>query len=141
MSTLDGLLDDDLPAPLTARELADAQQEPNEPNEPDEPDAAPIAPADPGDGDTVAPAASAHADASPVMMPDPNATEKLVIVEGQTFVVDATIDNETIREHLIRQGFANLAGAEIRIGTRQHQDQTVATVDFIKRAGTKGARA
>ncbi|MEI7642972.1 MAG: hypothetical protein WCJ55_01565 [Chloroflexales bacterium] len=133
--TLDGLLDDDLPAPLTARELADAQQEPNEP------DAAPIAPADPGDGDTVAPAAPAHADASPVMMPDPNATEKLVIVEGQTFVVDATIDNETIRAHLIRQGFANLAGAEIRIGTRQHQDQTVATVDFIKRAGTKGARA
>ncbi|MEI7768938.1 MAG: hypothetical protein WCI67_03065 [Chloroflexales bacterium] len=133
--TLDGLLDDDIPAPLTARELADAQQEPNEP------DASPVAPTDPGDGDTVAPAASAHADASPVRMPDPNATEKLVIVEGQTFVVDATIDNETIRAHLIRQGFANLAGAEIRIGTRQHQDQTVATVDFIKRAGTKGARA
>ena len=66
------------------------------------------------------------------------ATEKLVIVEGQTFVVDATIDNETIREHLIRQGFANLAGAEIRTGARQHQGQTVPTVDFIKRAGTKG---
>ncbi len=130
--TLDGLLDDDLPAPLTARELADAQQEPNEP------DAAPVAPADPGDGDMVASAAPAHAAAPPVTMPDPNATEKLVIVEGQTFVVDAIIDNETIREHLIRQGFANLAGAEIRIGTRQHQDKTVATVDFIKRAGTKG---
>ncbi len=67
-----------------------------------------------------------------------SATTKLVIVEGQTFVVDATIGNETIREHRIRQGCANLAGAKIRTGTRQHQGQTVPTVDGIKRAGTKG---
>ena len=48
------------------------------------------------------------------------------------------IDNETVRQHLIRQGFANLAGAEIRTGTAQHDGRTLATVDFIKKAGTKG---
>ncbi len=126
----DGLLDDDVPTALTTREQVDAELDPDT----DHP--APVASADPGDGDL----ASGHgsrqeAPASPV---DPNATEKLVIVEGQTFIVDAMIDNETIREHLIRQGFANLAGAEIRTGTRQHHGQTLPTIDFIKRAGTKG---
>jgi hypothetical protein len=129
----DGLLDDDAPATLIAREQADAQQERDD---------APLAelarsasaPADPEDGDipTDDPAYA------PALDNTAGATEKLVIVEGQTFVVDATIDNETIREHLIRQGFANLAGAEICTGARQHQGQTVPTVDFIKRAGTKG---
>lgn len=128
--TLDGLLDDDIPAPLTTREQADAQPEPVETR------VAPVAPADPGDGDLAASVAAPQAQAATPAVSD--ATEKLVIVEGQAFVVDATIDNETIREHLIRQGFANLAGAEIRTGTRQHHDKTLPTVDFIKRAGTKG---
>jgi hypothetical protein len=113
---------------LTAREQADAQQER------DDTPVAPRAPADPEDGD-IPTDDQAHA---PALDNTAGATEKLVIVEGQTFVVDATIDNETIREHLIRQGFANLAGAEIRTSARQHQGQTVPTVDFIKRAGTKG---
>jgi hypothetical protein len=124
----DGLLDDDAPTTLTAREQADAQQER------DDVPSAPSAPADPEDGD-IPTDDQAHALA---LDNTAGATEKLVIVEGQTFVVDATIDNETIREHLIRQGFANLAGAEMRTGARQHQGQTVPTVDFIKRAGTKG---
>jgi hypothetical protein len=124
----DGLLDDDAPTTLTAREQADAQQER------DDTPVALSAPTDPEDGD-IPTDDPAHA---PALDNTAGATEKLVIVEGQTFVVDATIDNETIREHLIRQGFANLAGAEIRTGARQHQGQTVPTIDFIKRAGTKG---
>ncbi|MFN8504332.1 hypothetical protein [Kouleothrix sp.] len=132
----DGLLDDDAPTTLTAREQADAQQERDDaPSAPlAELARSAIAPADPDDGD-IPTDEPAHA---PALDNTAGATEKLVIVEGQTFVVDATIDNETIREHLIRQGFANLAGAEIRTGARQHQGQTVPTVDFIKRAGTKG---
>ncbi|MFV9506902.1 MAG: hypothetical protein AB4911_20310 [Oscillochloridaceae bacterium umkhey_bin13] len=124
----DGLLDDDMPVTLTAREQADAHLED------DAPPSLPGAPANAEDGDIPSDVSTQPAPQEPT----PDATEKLVLVEGQTFVVDATIDNETIREHLIRQGFANLAGAEIRTGTRQHQGQTVPTVDFIKRAGTKG---
>ncbi|WP_322494580.1 hypothetical protein [Chloroflexus sp.] len=96
----DGLLDDDAPTTLTAREQADAQQERDD--APSAPLAdlvrSAIAPADPEDGD-IPTDDPAHA---PALDNTAGATEKLVIVEGQTFVADATIDNETIREHLIR---------------------------------------
>lgn len=128
---LDGLLDDDVPEDRTARELADEQGAHGETA------LAPTISPDPGDG-TVAPVAAETTTLDIATAPDPAAREKLVIVEGQTFVVDAAIDTETIRAHLIRQGFANLAGAEVRTGTRSHNGQTLATIDFIKRAGTKG---
>lgn len=121
----DGLLDDDEPTTLTTREQADAQLEP------DAAVSALATAANPDDEAVISndlPPAAANL--------DPN--EKLVIVEGQRFLVAASIDNETIRQHLIRQGFANLAGAEIRSGTAQHDGRTFATVDFIKKAGTKG---
>lgn len=128
---LDGLLDDDVPEERTARELADGHEAQTE-----DLSTAVVAP-DPGDG-AIPSMTTATPEPDTMALPDPDAREKLVLVEGQTFVVDATIDNETIRAHLIRQGFANLAGAEIRTGTRSHHGQTLATIDFIKRAGTKG---
>ena len=121
----DGLLDDDAPTTLTTREQADAHLEP--------------------DADVGTPVSAANPDDEAEMTTDPapapadlDPNEKLVIVEGQRFLVAAGIDNETVRQHLIRQGFANLAGAEIRTGTAQHDGRTLATVDFIKKAGTKG---
>jgi hypothetical protein len=112
----DGLLDDDdAPTTLTAREQADAQQERDAvPSAPlAELARSAIAPADPENGD-IPTDDQAHA---PALENTAGATEKLVIVEGQRFLVAAGIDNETVR---------------------QHQGQTVPTVDFIKRAGTKG---
>ena len=121
----DGLLDDDTPSTLTTREQAVAQLEP------DADAGTPVSAANPDDE------AELRTEPAPVAANlDPN--EKLVIVEGQRFLVAAGIDNETVRQHLIRQGFANLAGAEIRTGTAQHDGRTLATVDFIKKAGTKG---
>lgn len=121
----DGLLDDDTPSTLTTREQADAHLEP------DADVGTPVSAANPDDE------AELRTEPAPVAADlDPN--EKLVIVEGQRFLVAAGIDNETVRQHLIRQGFANLAGAEIRTGTAQHDGRTLATVDFIKKAGTKG---
>lgn len=121
----DGLLDDDAPTTLTTREQADAHLEP--------------------DADVGTPVSAANPDDEAEMTTDPapapadlDPNEKLVIVEGQRFLVAIGIDNETVRQHLIRQGFANLAGAEIRSGTAQHDGRTLATVDFIKKAGTKG---
>lgn len=122
---LDGLLDDDAPTALTAREQADIQLDP------DAEAGTPISAANPDDE------AELRTEPAPVAADlDPN--EKLVIVEGQRFLVATGIDNETVRQHLIRQGFANLAGAEIRPGTAQHDGRTLATVNFIKKAGTKG---
>lgn len=121
----DGLLDDNTPSTLTTREQADAQLE--------------------LDADTGMVTSAANPDdeaemctETPPPAADLDPNEKLVIVEGQRFLVAAAIDNETVRQHLIRQGFANLAGAEIRIGTAQHDGRILATVDFIKKAGTKG---
>ncbi len=121
----DGLLDDNAPTTLTTREQTDAHLEL------DADVGTPVSAANPDDE------AEMRTEPAPVAADlDPN--EKLVIVEGQRFLVAADIDNETVRQHLIRQGFANLAGAEIRTGTAQHDGRTLATVDFIKKAGTKG---
>ncbi len=119
---LDGLLDDDLPTTM-----------PTLPPVTVEPAAEAILAALANPDDETVPITAVLSEAV-----SPDATEKLVIVEGQRFLVAAGIDNETIRQHLIRQGFANLAGAEIRSGTVQHDGRTLATVDFIKKAGTKG---
>lgn len=130
-TTLDGLLDDDMPTAMTASPHTEQQTRSAEPRAA----ITPVAPANPDDDATVETRGNAESEPSAT---ERNDAEKLVIVEGQTFLVDAAIDNETIRDHLVRQGFANLAGAEVRTGTRQQNGKTIATVDFIKRAGTKG---
>lgn len=71
------------------------------------------------------------------MTDTPSTTAKIVIVAGQSFAVDAATDNEAIRAQLLGMGFADVAKpAEIKLGTTA--DGTV-TVEFIKKAGTKGA--
>lgn len=62
---------------------------------------------------------------------------KYVIVAGQEFSVPAATDNEAIRETL-KTNFPDVATAEIKIGKRTVGDQEVETVEFVKRAGTKG---
>lgn len=59
---------------------------------------------------------------------------KIVIVAGQEFSVPAETDNEAIRQQLLSMGFADVASATIQQGTR---DGT-ATIEFVKKAGTKG---
>lgn len=59
---------------------------------------------------------------------------KIVIVAGQRFSVASTYDNEAIRQYLLGQGFADVANAEIKTG----KEGETPTVEFVKRAGTKG---
>jgi hypothetical protein len=63
---------------------------------------------------------------------------KIVIVAGQEFSVPASTDNEAIRTHLASQGFADVASATIQTGKRKVGEQEVPTVEFVKKAGTKG---
>lgn len=131
----DGLLDDDEPQTLTTPELVD-QATANEHQAEVAPTAF-VAPANPKDEAIIAAVPAADAP-SVATVPAVDETEKLVLVEGQRFIVDAAVADETVRQHLIRQGFAQLAGAEIRAGTAEHDGRTLATVEFIKKAGTKG---
>jgi hypothetical protein len=86
MTMFDGLLDDNAPTTLTPREQADAHLEP------DADVRTPVSAANSGDeAEMTTDRAPAPADL------DPN--EKLVIVEGQRFLVAAGIDNETVRQH------------------------------------------
>lgn len=130
----DGLLDDDESRELTTRELVD--QAAGE-RQAERPSRALVAPANPED-EPITAALPAEAEPSVAAVPELDGADKLVLVEGQRFIVDAAVDDETVRHHLIRQGFAQLAGAEIRAGTAQHDGRTLATVEFIKKAGTKG---
>ena len=63
---------------------------------------------------------------------------KIVIVSGQDFSVPVETDNEAIRQQLVSMGFADVASASIKKGTREVNGETVETVEFEKRAGTKG---
>jgi len=63
---------------------------------------------------------------------------KIVIVSGQEFSVPADTDNEQIRQQLASQGFADVAAATITKGTRDIGGQEVETIEFAKKAGTKG---
>lgn len=65
-------------------------------------------------------------------------TSKIVIVAGQEFSVPADTDNEAIREQLKAMGFADVATATITTGTKTIGDTAFETVEFVKRAGTKG---
>ena len=68
------------------------------------------------------------------------AMHKIVIVAGQEFSVAATTDNQAIREHL-RQNFPDVASAEIKVGKRTVDGREVQTVEFVKKAGTKGLQS
>lgn len=70
-------------------------------------------------------------------MTTPQAT-KIVIVSGQEFSVPAETDNEAIRTQLSGMGFADVASATITKGTRDVDGQKVETIEFVKKAGTKG---
>lgn len=63
---------------------------------------------------------------------------KIVIVSGQEFSVPLETDNEAIRKQLAGMGFADVASATIQTGKRQVDGQDVQTIEFVKKAGTKG---
>lgn len=65
-------------------------------------------------------------------------TTKIVIVAGQEFSVPAATDNEAIRTQLSGMGFTDVASATISKGTRDIDGQKVETIEFVKKAGTKG---
>lgn len=66
------------------------------------------------------------------------ATTKIVIASGQEFSVPIETDNEAIRQQLAGMGFADVAAATIQKGTRDVDGQKVETIEFVKKAGTKG---
>lgn len=63
---------------------------------------------------------------------------KIVIAAGTEFSVPATTDNEAIRQQLLTMGFADVASATIQTGTKRVGDVTYPTIEFVKKAGTKG---
>jgi hypothetical protein len=65
--------------------------------------------------------------------------QKIVVVAGQRFEVPAATDNEAIRQQLLSMGFADVANAQIQTGTDADSGKT--TIEFVKRAGTKGSDA
>lgn len=66
------------------------------------------------------------------------ATSKIVIVSGQEFSVPIDTDNEAIRQQLAGMGFADVAAATIQTGKRTVEGQELETIEFVKKAGTKG---
>lgn len=69
------------------------------------------------------------------------AATKIVIVAGQEFSVPADTDNEAIRQQLTQMGFADVASATIQKGTREIDGVKHETIEFVKKAGTKGLDA
>ncbi len=63
---------------------------------------------------------------------------KIVIVAGQEFSVPASTPNESIRTQLSTMGFTDVANATIQTGTRTVDGQEIETIEFVKKAGTKG---
>ncbi len=65
------------------------------------------------------------------------ATDKIIIVSGQEFRVPADTDNEAIRNQL-RANFPDVGNATIQTGTKSIDGVEYQTVEFVKKAGTKG---
>lgn len=63
--------------------------------------------------------------------------KKIVIVSGKEFLIDTAVDNEAIRQHLANN-FPDVAGATVVEGTRVVEGVSYKTVEFVKKAGTKG---
>jgi hypothetical protein len=66
------------------------------------------------------------------------AATKIVIVAGQEFSVPSETDNEAIRSQLAGMGFADVASATIQKGKRKIGEEQCETIEFVKKAGTKG---
>lgn len=66
------------------------------------------------------------------------APTKIVIVSGQEFSVPADTPIEDLRTHLA-QTFPDVASATVQKGTKKIGDTTYETIEFVKKAGTKGA--
>jgi hypothetical protein len=66
-------------------------------------------------------------------------TTKIVIVAGQEFSVPAETDNDQIRQHLAANGYPDVANADIKLGKRTIDGVEHQTVEFAKKAGTKGS--
>jgi len=64
-------------------------------------------------------------------------TEKIVIVSGQEFRVPADTDNEAIRNQL-KSNFPDVANATVQKGKREIDGVEYDTIEFVKKAGTKG---
>ena len=63
--------------------------------------------------------------------------KKIIIIEGQRFEVDATADNEAIRQQLATQyPMAATATIETRTETIDGVERQI--VEFVKKVGTKG---
>lgn len=63
---------------------------------------------------------------------------KIVIVSGQSFSIPADTPDETVRQTLA-PNFPEIATATIQKGTREVEGYgEVETVEFVKKAGTKG---
>ena len=69
---------------------------------------------------------------------EPTPATKLVLFEGHEFEVEATASDQEILDTLARE-FPGVRGAEVRHGTRTRDGRTYATVEFVKRVGTKGS--
>jgi len=64
---------------------------------------------------------------------------KIIIVSGQEFSVPADTDVEAVRETL-KPNFPDVANATPQKGKRMVDGLEVETIEFVKRAGTKGSR-
>lgn len=71
-----------------------------------------------------------------VMAPT-TAQHRIVIVEGQEFSVPVETTTEQIRSHLATN-FPNVASASVQYGKRVIDGIEHQTVEFVKKAGTKG---
>lgn len=63
---------------------------------------------------------------------------KIVIVSGQEFSVPATATIDELRTHLASM-FPEVASATVQKGTKTIDGIAYETIEFVKRAGTKGA--
>ena len=65
--------------------------------------------------------------------------DKIVLVAGQEFRVPTATANEAIRQQLLSLGFTDVTNAEVKTGTKTIDGTVYTTVEFVKKAGTKGA--
>jgi len=62
---------------------------------------------------------------------------KIVIVSGQEFQVPAQTETAAIRQHLANT-FPDVATADVKTGKKTIDGQEYETLEFVKKAGTKG---
>jgi hypothetical protein len=70
--------------------------------------------------------------------PIKSTTEKIVIVGQESFRVPIDAAEKDLRDHLAAM-FPDVANATVQKGTRTIENVIYDTIEFVKRAGTKGA--